>query len=341
MYSVYSFDDKEMHSSVNAPKCCGKFFADNNRRCRKFYDKCLNSNYEDGTILCCPYGFSCIVFANEVYTGLIIKEESDYSKVKGNIEQYNKKINDYSQYNRKDILILIQNYRELKKRMEIFEKTVHDIKNATRSMLDITENIENETKLLSDNKVYNAIVGYGLIKYRLDYHDYVIDGKGIIEQRRGSLNAHKMMNKLSHQMYYRARKKGIEIQLQGSTSVSVLQNASLYLGFFQLIENAVKYAVMNSEVIISFRDISSDEVEVRVENVCNPILEEEINKLTQKGYRASRASINTNGSGLGLFLAKEIFDEAKCAFKIIYKTIGESKGQFIVEVRVKSLQAKE
>lgn len=298
---------------------CEKYFADEFKKCKKFYE---SLNNEESCIKECPYGFSCVKTEKNIYTCLLIKNHMNYDKVKKNIAVYNEKIGEYTVYTDSDILQIIAEIEKLSELNDIYTQTVHDIKNANKSMMDLSEAMEeNEDiqKILGSNQdLYSLVEGYGLIKYRLDYHDWVISANDPFNSRCCSINVHKIITKLSYQLKYRAKKKNIDIKREGSSHNNLNQRVALFLGFFLLIENAIKYSPCDKEIIISMRDIYLNSAEVIIENQCGIIEEDELPKLKQMHFRSKSAISSASGRGLGLKLADNIFSDAQSSLDISY-----------------------
>ncbi len=220
---------------------------------------------------------------------------------------------------------------------DIYTQTVHDIKNANKSMMDLSEAIEiNEEiqKILGSNQdLFSLVEGYGLIKYRLDYHDWVISANNPFNSRCCSINVHKIITKLSYQLKYRAKKKNIEIRREGASHNNLNQRVALFVGFFLLIENAIKYSPSDREIIIKMQDIDINSAEVIIENQCGIIEKDEIPKLKQMHFRSKSAISSASGRGLGLKLADNIFSDAKSRLDISY-TLTESGDYGIFSVSV-------
>ena len=85
---------------------------------------------------------------------------------------------------------------------------------------------------------------------------------------------------------------------------------------FIILENAVKYAPIGSEVKVAFRE-EHNNLYVSVTSEGPFCDEEEIKNIFTKGFRGKGAlSTKVAGSGLGLCLAKEICDAHDIAIKI-------------------------
>jgi signal transduction histidine kinase len=82
----------------------------------------------------------------------------------------------------------------------------------------------------------------------------------------------------------------------------------IYMVLSNLIDNAVKYNVQNGRIIVGVKKSNDGQfVETSVEDTGVGINPEDIKNLFSKFFRSSNsAKLNTEGSGLGLYVAKKI-----------------------------------
>ncbi|MEK7087029.1 MAG: ATP-binding protein, partial [Patescibacteria group bacterium] len=82
----------------------------------------------------------------------------------------------------------------------------------------------------------------------------------------------------------------------------------LGMALANLIENAIKYNVKNGEVTVSVEELKDRPfLKINVSDTGVGVPKEEINKLFTKFYRGENITqVEPNGSGLGLFIAKNI-----------------------------------
>lgn len=75
--------------------------------------------------------------------------------------------------------------------------------------------------------------------------------------------------------------------------------------FSNLLENALKYALSNSEIIVSFDNSTTNSLRISVSNFLDSALTPDSSQLFERFYRHPAAH-RTSGTGLGLFLIKRI-----------------------------------
>lgn len=106
-------------------------------------------------------------------------------------------------------------------------------------------------------------------------------------------------------VFVKARDKGVEITYAGEESVLVCHDKSWTAeAIFNLLDNAVKYSPSGSVVAVTIRRLGMFSA-VEVADMALPIPEIERTKIFSRFYRGQN-SRNTEGIGVGLYLAREI-----------------------------------
>jgi signal transduction histidine kinase len=94
--------------------------------------------------------------------------------------------------------------------------------------------------------------------------------------------------------------------VQQGDSIDTLADAELLrLALNQLLDNACKYSVPDSEIKIAM-EAQGEMVYIRVSNSGSSIAPAEQNRIFERFYRGSEARRFTTGSGLGLYVARKI-----------------------------------
>lgn len=333
MFNQYSIDKKKLIVSTEIPYFCEKYYNDEDKKCKKYYEKLAKDGCLDGFYQC-PYGFSCYKCNETIYSCLIIVGHSDLPKVNIHLKNYKQKLNDFTNYTVSQFRTIIGCNAELERKQRILRLTIHDLKNATKHFMDLTESVKQDMdlskKIEENEELFSAIEGYSLIKYRLDYHDQLMNSGVIYESEKGQINFHKMVMKLSKLMQYRGRKKDVSIEFHGHTNNRFLCSRDMYLASFIFVENAIKYAEQFSTINISFNDINDDKTEVKIVNTCKNISADEMGKIYNDGFRGGQAQVTSKGSGLGLGLAKKICDRSGVKLVTSFQDTNSNVGEFIV-----------
>lgn len=106
-----------------------------------------------------------------------------------------------------------------------------------------------------------------------------------------------------------AIKSNVEIKISGG-SRAICEGPNVFeIIPYILIDNAVKYAPQNSTIDVTFSHVGSN-VEFTVKSIGPRILENEREKIFDKGFRASAAKRSvSSGSGIGLYLASTLINQ--------------------------------
>lgn len=100
--------------------------------------------------------------------------------------------------------------------------------------------------------------------------------------------------------------KGITVRLNGASYNKVFGFQSFETIPLVLIENAIKYSVINQVVDVTVEDLPNG-VRVRISSISPIIPREEQDRLFERGFRTKAAiEVTPRGSGLGLYLAQVV-----------------------------------
>ena len=205
---------------------------------------------------------------------------------------------------------------------------VHDLRNIGSYFISLTETIEQDySELVEDDENIKALLLlYDMVNYRLD----VIEGIQKQNDKRVLQKVHPQIRKLTILMRYQAKNKSVRFLIGNNQENQVYLSRNIYLALFLLLENAVKHSLFNSDIDISFQE-NDEYTEVMISNRCKKIEQSEIPKLVERGYRG----INTasKGSGLGLTLAKSIFDSYGADFTISVVPVNKEESLFVTKFK--------
>lgn len=321
MINHYDKESKELVVNLKIPQFCVDYFNNDLKKCKSFYVKAQEEKM-NGDIFTCPYGFSCYKSNHVIYTTLLIQNNFDKNKVVTHLKDNNEKLSDYTVYTEEFIYKIFNSMSSLLFEKEIHESALHDLKNASSHFIDMAEALKNATEykqFLSDNEVvYSAIEGYSLINYMLMYHDSRLAFTS--SSRLTDCVIHRMIYKLEKLLRFKAKKKNVVIEISGINSMSFRMFDDVYLAYYILLENAIKYSLPFSKIEIHINDVESNKCEVKFINQTRNIQESDLPHLTKNGYR-SELSLDKPGSGIGLYLAQRIFANSKISinFNLIVK----------------------
>jgi len=123
-------------------------------------------------------------------------------------------------------------------------------------------------------------------------------------------NVHTLVQAVVNEMRVVAEKKGLALSVDPSSDTSCTVKADegkLKQIFSNIIDNSIKYTPQGSITIFIEKNLDYKKVLVKMQDTGIGIAPEEIQNLFQKFNRASNANeINVLGTGLGLYIAREI-----------------------------------
>lgn len=339
IFNMFDQEKKAVQIGTETPYICQKNIMEKNKKCENFYKNICIDRKERGVFIC-PYGLCAYKTSNAIYTSLNIVGQTDLTKLVPNLKRYRQDPKQFTQYSLSQIVKIVEETEKIEYETQIRRMTIHDIKNAIKHFIDLVEDVKRDEDVKkiakSNDKIFSSVEGYSLIQYRLAYHDKLLNSRDNIAEE-GYINFHKAIKKLSKMLMYRGIKKGVEIDFQGYWRRSFLANNDLYIMYFILIENALKFALENTRVIIGFSYTEEHELKVTITNECYHIEIEDLDKIFEPGYRC-KSVVNTSvGSGLGLAVAKKIADASNVKIDCRYnKHNSEDEkrtrtGKFIME----------
>lgn len=279
--------------------------------CEKFREK-----KEIGFSIC-PYGFTCYKNNDVIFCGYKVSEYVDEKKICGHEKHSTGKF-DMTIFTPNDFL----KYIEFNDKHNVYRSTIHDIKRAISSIRDAINEIDldDETKSIRD--------GYDLISTRLDYHDKILL-KNDATKLFSKIKPHKMIKKLKILLDYKASTKNIKFEFEGSPNIEIYQDSkAIFILFFILMENAVKYAPTNTTITIKFDDLTKYSTSILIKNRYEDLKREDLNNIFKRGFRGNNNS-NSSGDGLGLAVAKEIMDEYHLKYNV---SLDENYYYFYLEI---------
>lgn len=208
---------------------------------------------------------------------------------------------------------------------DIYSKTIENIENCCSILKNLCNKYKNKNgDLLPITKTLFEFNSF--IDFRLRYKKQLMANEEHEDRQFKILNLHKILYKLKTILNFSAKKKSIILNMSHSNGeylISALDE--IYLGFFIIIENAIKYSPMDKEINIVISDIDNRYV-ITIENSSEDVGINNANELIIKGIQGNN---HKDGSGFGLFIANEIFHATRGNFNVNFD---KKKKQFISEV---------
>jgi len=333
IFNTFNYEKQRIEISTETPYLCQKHILEKNRNCYNFYNGLCIDKEKQG-IFQCPYGLCALKTKYAVYTCLNIVDKADLTKVVPNLKRYKQNIRQFTQYSSSQIVKTVDELEKLTYETQVRRVTIHDIKNAIKHFIDLVEGVKNDADVIkiaeSNDKLFSSVEGYSLIQYRLAYHDKLLNYEDSAVEM-VYMNFHQVIKKLSKLLMYRGIKKGVRIEFQGFWMRNFQANADLYLMYYILIENALKFALENTKVIIKFSATKENELKIEIINECYRIESDETDNIFTSGFRSKTAINTSKGSGLGLTVAKKIADVSNVLLVCKYEEKTQESGEFIME----------
>lgn len=146
------------------------------------------------------------------------------------------------------------------------------------------------------------------------------------------VNLKELFDSITKDLSFFASKKDIQIIKQISSYMKIRSDHDLLeKAFKNIIHNAIMYSPQGETVFIEVTELPKEgQIEIRVINTGVKIREEEIQQLFEPFYRIEKSrNRNTGGSGLGLYIVKQIFEALSVTYSI---TNIENEVQFIAHI---------
>jgi len=324
-FTKVNFNPLKIEPTCNTPDFCKHNFSNDHKKCKKYYSE-LKHNLTTNKVIVCPYGFSTVVYDDNVYTGIILSEDMQNRQLINNLKSRQEKIINFITFPRNRIISILDTTKKDTEHFSTIEDAFHDFKNIMYSVANILEKHENYSNV--DDNDFKTLLGLSdLMRNRIRVIDEINDDNRTYNNK--SLQCiHPLFYKLKNMMITLIKKKDLVLSLEKNTQYNKFElSEEVFLGIFIIFENAIKHAVPKSTIYITFdehRKINTTYVEI--ENESFVIYEEEIPKLTNRGYRG----INTisNGTGLGLSKAVKLFNRNNIGFRHEVIRNGEMRSTF-------------
>lgn len=151
----------------------------------------------------------------------------------------------------------------------------------------------------------------GLFRYRIDYTREclsLIRGDEPKTKKFVPVNLYRALYKLVMFMKTPAKNRNLAGVYVEGQEIEVSTSEATYLGFYILLENAVKYALDQTKVLV-FIECDETGTKVLLQNKSDPISSESMSRLEENGFSGEN-SINKESHGFGLSIVKRIFSKA-------------------------------
>lgn len=230
----------------------------------------------------------------------------------------------------------IEKEREIEtKRREFFAIVAHELKTPLTVMKGYLEGMiynigpyQNRDQYLKKNfqiiESLEQLVREILSMSRLEQHTFKLQ----VEE----VNLSKSIDTITKKLEFFASQKGIQIIKEVDSDIFVYTDyVLLEKACKNIIHNAIMYSPYNEKVYIKLtKDSKQNNIQIRVINTGVKIKEEEIQHIFKPFYRIEKSrNRNTGGSGLGLYIVKQILE----SLFITYSMSNTKQGvQFLITI---------
>lgn len=306
---------------IKALSFCKKNY--HNGKCQLFYKEVIDK--EDGFYKC-PYGLSVCVkcINNEKFVFTSFRENETYMRK-------NKKFLYETEYNpvlsKEQINTLINNSineeisnKKIEKKQSSIDSMFHEVSKLNAQMKEHCETLfsnyaektdlyqlspEEYTKLF--DKIKTLYVMSTIISTRYSLYSYERNPEVLTSGYPIDINIYKKFDKC-RRVLKNYQKKNVPINFEGQSYKGIKAYPSFEMIPFLLLENALKYSVVDAEVKVNFSSSNDNYLTIKIESYGPYCNQSEITHITEKGYRGKNAQKKSDGNGIGLYFAKTLCD---------------------------------
>lgn len=188
-----------------------------------------------------------------------------------------------------------------------------EFRNLTHDLRPLSSEIYHEAlelrRLIADGQfercpdlIEDILASQQMISMRLDIVDY--EAGQITGRAHEDIPAFRRVDKVLRSFRNRMRHKRMRYTIEGRTFAMVNGPSIFEMVPFVIVENAVKYAPIGSELLVRFEE-KADELLIRFESFGPEITDGERERIFEQHYRGDAAA-SQPGSGIGLYAARSL-----------------------------------
>ena len=236
----------------------------------------------------------------------LVNDDEDYIKLPEELKAIEDRLNIVKKNAVNNLKLAIE---EEKKKEDLIIYLAHDIRTPLTVMIGYLELLKDSKLEIKNKEKYLNITlekAYRLETLIEELFEITKFNLNRIELIKEEINLNLMIEQIIDDFYPVLKEKNKKIELESKDKI-VLKADSIKLArvFNNIIKNAIYYSVSDSNINIIIR---SNNNYAYVDIISKGVIKEkDLNKIFEKFYRADKARNSVNGgSGLGLFIAKEI-----------------------------------
>lgn len=328
-YKLTKDGDLKDGSLFPVPKFCLQHCV--TKECSNHYNKVLN---QKAGVLKCPHGFGTEIIQigdQQLILSCLNLEKITSRKLEKLLsdkdflprlsqERYKKLLNDYKSLisenacSNEHAIEMERNSENVQNSKVLLENTLHEVRKLNNQLKNSVDIFQSETnkqdydwKKIADvcKDIYSTA---SLMSIRFDYYDFEVNPTLNTNAIEIPIPIYKRIEKIYKCLTSRISKKGLRIILDGRSYNLYQASSILEIALFIIIDNAVKYALENTEIRIKFKE-EGNKLRVTFYNwgVCPERSEEP--RLTERGFRSKKiiqSKKNYDGRGIGLYILKTI-----------------------------------
>ncbi|MBP6014338.1 MAG: HAMP domain-containing histidine kinase [Alphaproteobacteria bacterium] len=160
---------------------------------------------------------------------------------------------------------------------------------------------------VAEDRIETVIATHFMLSIRIDLIDYLSNRVAL--ENHTTIPVFKKVDKVVRCFRPKASARSINLVLRGNSFGSVRGPQIFELVPYAIVDNAIKYAPSNSDVVVGVAE-NSESFEISVRSIGPRIDPDEVRKIFDKGYRGRHVqNSGRQGTGIGLSTAGSLLEE--------------------------------
>lgn len=226
---------------------------------------------------------------------------------------------------------------EKEKTEELIEDLLHELRRVNREVKRISGSIITDNTS-DDIKTLWALTN--LLSMRMSTFDYEVNPQVLEDSVRYPIKIYPRIERVYKSLRSMYKDKKVDVKIKGNSLDRYKSTDLVDIALFIVIDNAFKYALENTPVVIGFEKIKKENtLRVKITNTAVLPDDDEMNNLTERTYRGRNTRNAVKGRGLGLNIFKKICEASGLSYGIYLNRNGATptQGDFIVSIYFKNV----